>query len=72
MDYYSNFKRISAKSGVYYAEIVMNIPEIGSYLYIYKDGKNEYDYLQDTVDICKEQAYEEFGIPLDSWEEVIE
>ncbi|MEI6092016.1 MAG: hypothetical protein WCR42_16315 [bacterium] len=50
----------------------MDIPEIGSYLYIYKNGRCEYDFLQDTVDICKEQAFEEFGIPLDSWVEVTE
>jgi len=72
MDYYSNYKKISAQSGKYCAEIIKDIPEIGSYLYIYINGKCEYDYLQDTVEYCKEQAFEEFGIPLDSWVEVSE
>ena len=72
MDYYKNFKKFSAQTDEYYSEIIMDIPEIGSYLYIYEKGEGKYDYLQDTVDICKEQALDEFGIPLDCWEEVKE
>ena len=45
-------------------------PGIGAYLYVYKGEVDIYDYLQDSIDICKEQAYEEFGVPLDSWKEI--
>lgn len=38
------------------------------YLYIFNsEGKNTHDYDQDTLEIAKEQALEDFGVPLDSW-----
>ena len=41
------------------------------YLYVYDaNGNNTHDYDQDTLDIAKEQAWEDFGVPLDSWVEV--
>lgn len=48
--------------------------ERGFYLYVYdgKTGINTHDYLQDTLDIAKQQALEDFGVPLDSWVEVAE
>jgi hypothetical protein len=46
--------------------------EYGFYLYVYDGitGFNTHDYLQDTLEIAKEQAFEEFGVPLDSWKQV--
>jgi hypothetical protein len=44
----------------------------GYYLYVYIDGKDTYDYLQDTLEIAMEQAQEQFGVPLDAWEKVEE
>lgn len=40
----------------------------GYYLWIYKINETM-DHLQDTLEIAKEQAYEDFGVPLDSWVE---
>lgn len=42
----------------------------GFYLYVFDVPNDEwYDYLQDTLDAAKEQAFEEFGVPMDSWVE---
>lgn len=58
---------------------------VGYYLFLYyedpsffeEDIKRETgcpnhqdDWLQDTLEIAKEQAWEDFGVPLDSWVEV--
>jgi hypothetical protein len=49
-------------------EIVEDLPEVGFYLYAYDSkGKNTHDYLQDTLQMAKEYAFEEFGVPLESW-----
>lgn len=45
-------------------------PDFGFDLFVYENGKCIYDSFQDTVDICKSVALEEFGVPLDSWEQV--
>ncbi len=51
-------------------EIVEDLPEIGFYVYIYNEnGENTHDYLQDTLEMAKEFAYEDFAVPLDSWHE---
>ena len=31
--------------------------------------QHQEDYLQDTYEIAKEFAFEDFGVPLDSWQE---
>ena len=38
-------------------------------LWVYKDGKDTHDYLQDTLIRAKEFALSQFGVPLDSWTE---
>ena len=49
-------------------EIIEDLPKVGFYLYVYdSNGKNTYDYLQDTLQMAKECALEEFGVPIDSW-----
>ena len=41
-----------------------------AYLYGFDEhGYEEYDYGQNTVQVCKEFALEEFDIPLDTWRE---
>jgi hypothetical protein len=42
----------------------------GYYLYIYINGVDTYDYLQDTYDIAVDQAFEQFGVPKDAWQKV--
>ena len=45
--------------------IEQDLPEVGWYLYVYEDGRNTYDYLQDTLEIAMSQAEEDFGVPMD-------
>jgi len=43
----------------------------GYYLYIWdENGNNTHDYLQNTFEAASEQALEDFGVPLDSWQPV--
>ncbi|MFO1242907.1 MAG: hypothetical protein U1E36_06875 [Rickettsiales bacterium] len=43
---------------------------VGYYLYVWEGEKNTFDYLQDTLDIAKRQALEDFGVPLNVWKQV--
>jgi hypothetical protein len=45
-------------------------PDIGAYLYIYEGDKCIRDEIQDTIEICKDVAFEDYKVPLDSWIEV--
>ena len=48
-----------------------DIPEVGWYLYVFKDKTESvciYDHLQDELDYAKNQALKDYGVPLDSWE----
>ena len=47
-------------------------PEVGAYLYIIENGKCLKDYLQDSIEVCKSLALEEYGIPVDSWNLIVE
>ena len=42
-------------------------PPVGYYLYVYKEGQCIMDYLQDTFEIAVDMAFEDFGVPKDSW-----
>lgn len=42
----------------------------GYYLYVYEGDVDIYDFLQDTLEIAKRQALEDFGVPLDAWKQV--
>ncbi len=66
------FKKYRSNYKNYYALIDEDLPGVGWNLYIFKDGKGLYDNVQDTLEFCKEDAYEEFGIPLENWEEILE
>ena len=44
-------------------------PEVGVYLYIYENEKCVKDYLQNTIEACKEITLQEYGVPLNKWEE---
>lgn len=52
-------------------KIQEDLPAVGAYLFIYEGGKDMYDYLQNSVIHCMEFAAEEFGVPMDSWSELI-
>lgn len=48
-------------------EIEEDYPEVGAYLYLYVNGRCIRDELQDSVEICKEVAFNNYGVPLDIW-----
>ena len=44
--------------------------ETAYYLNVYNEkGANTHDFMQDTLHWAKHQAFEEFGVPMDSWVE---
>ncbi len=53
-------------------DITNNIYLDGYYLYVYEGNKEPCirDYLQDTLEVAKEQALEEFNIPLNAWVQI--
>lgn len=48
-------------------DVITDAPVRGFYLYVYQDGKEIYDYLQDSFEIAIDQAHDQFGVPKDSW-----
>lgn len=42
----------------------------GYYLYVYENGQEVRDDLQDTLEWAKTVAYKDYGVPKDSWREV--
>ncbi len=45
-------------------------PSVGFYLYVFENGKCICDYLQDTLELAMECAWEDFGVPKNAWEKV--
>ena len=45
-------------------------PNVGFYLYVFENEKCINDYLQDTLELAIECAWEDFGVPKESWEKV--
>jgi hypothetical protein len=66
------FKKYKSEFEKFRATIEEDLPDIGWQLYVFHDEIDIYDNVQDTLKICQEEAFEEFGIPLDSWVEVEE
>ena len=52
-----------------YYEIEYN-PSVGFYFYVFDDGKCIRDYLQDTLEIAMECAWEGYGVPKNAWKEI--
>jgi hypothetical protein len=48
-----------------------DLPEVGAYLYVYENGKSVCDYLQNSNKDCIDFALEQFGVPVDSWREMV-
>ena len=44
--------------------------DVGFYLIIYPIGSSAstHDYLQDTLEAVMREGFEDFGVPIDSWE----
>lgn len=62
-------KKLIAQSGRRTYIIEPNLPEVGVYLWIYEEGRDIADYLQNTAQDCIDFAFEEYGVPKESWEE---
>jgi hypothetical protein len=45
---------------------------VGFYLYVFKGDRCVCDYLQDTLELAMECAWEDFGVPKEAWEKVEE
>ncbi len=51
--------------------LTLGVEMDGFYFYVYdQNGFDTHDYLQDTLEIAMEQAFEDFGVPLDAWKRV--
>jgi rhodanese-related sulfurtransferase len=48
-------------------EIVFGGEGIGFYVYVFEGGRCTHDYLQDTVELAKSFAEEEFKVTINSW-----
>ncbi|AHJ96769.1 hypothetical protein [Hymenobacter swuensis] len=45
-----------------------DLPEIGWYLFVYNQNQScLFDYLQNSQELAKEFAQQEFGVPLSAW-----
>lgn len=42
-------------------------PDIGYYLYVWKNNQCIADHLQDTLEKAKEFAFEEYNVPFSEW-----
>ena len=47
-------------------------PSVGFYLYIFENGKCIHDYLQDTLELAIECAWEDFGVRKNAWKKIEE
>lgn len=47
--------------------IEADLPEVGVYLYVYENGRCIYDYLQGSIEMCREFAFEKFNVPKNIW-----
>ena len=52
-------------------KIEEDYPEVGVYLYIYENENCIKDYLQNDINTCKLLAFEEYNVPMDSWEQLM-
>jgi hypothetical protein len=43
--------------------------QMGFYLYVYENGRDICDYLQDTLDNAKHLAFKKCHVPYDAWKQ---
>jgi hypothetical protein len=64
------YRKYEAVLGNLRCVIEEDFPEVGWYLYVYKDEKGVADHLQDSLEIAISQAEKDYGVPSDSWKEI--
>ena len=42
-------------------------PEVGMHSIIFEARKNMKSFLNDNIENCKNQAFKEYGVPIDNW-----
>ncbi len=52
-------------------KIEEDYPEVGVYLYVFDEDKCIKDYLQNSIEVCKQIAFRDFGVPMESWSPAI-
>jgi hypothetical protein len=50
--------------------IIKHDPSVGFYLYVYENGQCIRDYLQDTLILAKDMAFEDFQVPHEAWKQL--
>jgi hypothetical protein len=63
-------KIITANKGELTFTIEEDYPEVGVYLYVFKGETCIKDYLQSSIDTCKNIALQVYGIPINEWREI--
>lgn len=51
---------------------IKNDPSVSFYLYVFEGDKCMRDYLQDTLEIAIECAWEDYNVPKNAWKKVEE
>jgi len=62
-----NFKTFKATYDDKSFVIEEDNPKVGVYLYIYQEGKCIKDFLQNDIEICKQIALRDYGVPFNAW-----
>lgn len=62
-------RKLKAQFGDRLFVIEEDLPDIGWYLYVYENGKCIADHLQDDLDTVMAQAKDDYGVPINRWEE---
>ena len=47
-----------------------DLAEVGVNLYIVENNLPIKDYCQNNIYVCKEQAFEDYGVPIESWDDL--
>ncbi len=57
-------------AGKYQRFVIELDRHVGFYLYVFEGERCVYDYLQDTLEIVMDQAFEQFQVPRDAWNRI--
>jgi hypothetical protein len=62
-----NFRKFEVEHNGLMFQIEEDFPEVGVYLYVYQNEECIKDFLQNSIDVCKRLALEDYGVPLEKW-----
>ena len=61
------YKKLEAEHNGMKFKIEEDLPEVGVYLFVYKDDKCIIDDLQNDIETCQQIAFEDFQVPKEKW-----